>query len=73
VQVGQRQHLVELLAQPVFHFVFNGINAVLGEAAGLDVAVKQHYLVACFRHFVRGKQASGTRSDHENASHWFSF
>ena len=43
--INQRRgkDMAELFAQPAFHLQFIRVDAVFGQAAGLDIAVEQHH------------------------------
>lgn len=67
--VGQRQGLGELLAKAELHFVFERIDAVFGETAGLDVAVEEHGAMAGERDFASGKDAGRAGSNDKDSFH----
>src|SRR5262249_30296824 len=55
MNIGQRKHFLELLAQTHLHLIFDGIDAVLGEAAGLDVSIENDGLMPGLSDLLRGK------------------
>src|SRR5262249_35769853 len=67
--VGQAQHLGKLLAQADLHLVLGGINAVFGQAAGLDIAVEDDHFVPALGNLLRGKHSRRPRADYEDSLH----
>src|SRR5258708_3954117 len=65
MNVRQAEDLGKLLTQSDLHFVFGGIDTVLSQAAGLDVAIQDDDLMSALGDFLRGKHARGTRTNHE--------
>src|SRR5690348_6849841 len=69
VNVGKSQDLRELLAEADLHLVLGGIDSVLGEAAGLDVAIEDDDGVAGLCNFLGGKHTGGSGADDEYGFH----
>src|SRR5262249_42011902 len=69
VYVGQAQHFGELLAQADLHLVFGGINAVLGQAAGFDVAIEDDDFMPALSDFLRSEHSCWSGADHEHGLH----
>src|SRR5262245_51148345 len=65
MDIGQAQDLGELLAQANLHFVFGGINAVLRQAARLDVAIEHNHFMPALGNLLRGKQSRWSRPHNE--------
>src|SRR5450432_37938 len=69
MKVIEAQNFIELLAQSNLHFVLGGINAVFGQSAGLDVAIKDNGLVAGLGNLLCGKHSRRTRANDEYRFH----
>ncbi len=63
INTGNVQDLLELGPQARFHLEFIRVNAILRQAAGLDVAVKHDHAAPTFGQFPRRVQACRAGSD----------
>ena len=69
VNIGKSECLLELLAQAGFHLGFGGVDAVLSEASGPDIAVKDERFVACEGNLTGSEHASRSCSHDEDTFH----
>ena len=70
---GVGEDLLELSPQPALHLVLVEEDPVLGEAAGLDVAVQEQHAAAAGGERAGGEQARGAGADHrDHVNHFVS-
>ncbi len=64
VNIWVVEYAAKLLAESIFHGVFGGVDAVLGQSARFDVAVEQDDARACVGKFARAEK-SGRACAHD--------
>ena len=69
MHVGQAQHLGKLLAQPDLHLVFGGIDAILSQAARLNIAVQDDDFVTTLGDLLRGKHPCRSCANDKDSLH----